>query len=155
MGTYNNFKDAGKEVNQRLSRIFRGGALSVMARVIEESPVGNRELWAINQGRPSNELLPKNYIGGTFRGNWQASVGTPKTGIISSNDSKQALSVPDPSSQIGKVSLNDTLHLTNNLPYAQRLVEDGWSKQRPTRWFKSIIETGDKELKKAVRRAGG
>ena len=138
MGRYDNIPDAKREVYRNLSKLYRGGALSVFAEIIQQSPVGNPDLW--KSGRK-----PKGYIGGTFRGNWQASVNEPIKTILA--DAQAVNREEDPAQAIGTVTLNDTLYLTNNLPYAQA-IEEGHSTQRPSGWVRTIVAQGQSELKR-------
>jgi hypothetical protein len=121
--------------------------------VIQGSPVGNRELWKINKNRNKRKLLPKGYVGGNFRGNWQASVNTPLAGIIlpkSATKRREQLEKTINS----KVTLQDILYLTNNLPYAQRL-EEGWSTQRPNGWVRVTVANGEAAIQKMASKFVG
>ncbi len=153
MPRFNDLKGAKDNVYKELSKIFRAGALSVFGAVIEQSPVGNRELWKVNKNRGKRKLQPKGYIGGSFRGNWQASVNAPKRDIIPAKKAARRKEKVE-STIKSTVTLKDTLYLTNNLPYAQRL-EEGWSTQRPTGWIRTIVASGESALKKAAAQFQG
>lgn len=106
--------------------------MDVAANIDSRSPVGKRELWAVNVDRASRELppLPENYAGGRFRGNWQygnyAGAGIPvgETGRIDPEGKETqaalAAAIPDKAAGIRHV-------LINNVPYAMEL-ERGHSK---------------------------
>lgn len=83
--------------------------------------------------KDSTQVLFKNVITetpideGTARGNWQTSVGQPKTGTIDRVGADAAIAevnavVPDEAGQV--------VYLSNNLPYIRKL-EYGHSQQAP------------------------
>lgn len=151
MPRFDNMRDAKKNVEKELSQIFRAGALEVFAKVIQGSPVGKRQLWKVNKNRGKRKLIPKGYIGGNFRGNWQASVNTPIAGILPKAYTR--------TERLAKtlhagIKLKDILYLTNNLPYAQRL-EEGHSTQRPNGWVRTTVAAGEASIQKAAALYGG
>ena len=149
-----------RKVDANVDAIIRKVIIDVAKRIIYRSPVGQRELWAINVERKKKGLpglLPKGYVGGRFRANWQ--YGNDTIGIP-----VQPIDAVDPSggqtmagivSSVPVSKLAGMRHLiTNNLPYAQRL-EDGWSKQAPVgmvgvtvREFSGMVENAAKEVNK-------
>lgn len=102
--------------------------------LVNMSPVGRKEAWAVNVDRAARGLdpVPPGYVGGRFRANWQYGEGTKPTGALYGEDDS---SFEDASSviarlhsMIGSAKMVGTVHyLTNNLPYSVRL-ENGWSK---------------------------
>lgn len=72
---------------------------------------------------------------GRARGNWQATQGSPASGVTSRTDRKPLKSPPghELALEIEQcVPLEDGVsYLTNNLPYIGRLEYDGWSNQAP------------------------
>lgn len=116
--------------------VVRRVVLDVGTSLVDKSPVGDRELWAANIDRAERGLppLPKGYVGGRFRGNWQygnmSEAGVPMaelpdidpTGQVSIERINAAL----PTDAAGKLHI-----IKNNLPYAQKL-EDGHSSQAPS-----------------------
>lgn len=113
--------------------IVRKVLMDVSARIVERSPVGNPELWAINRNRSSKKLrMPKGYVGGRFRGNWQyatIAAGVPSL-PVDGVDPTGARTVSRIAAQIGSDPAGQVHVLVNNLPYAIPL-ENGWSKQAP------------------------
>lgn len=66
---------------------------------------------------------------GRLRGNWQCSLVNPKDGEL---DLRSLAEVnAEIRERVGASKLEDTLWLTNNLPYAERIEYDGWSGQAP------------------------
>ena len=66
---------------------------------------------------------------GRFRGNWQASVNSPKDGTLDKTDPSGGMTVANMALYIG--GAGSVTYLANNLPYAQRLEYEGWSSQAP------------------------
>ena len=107
----------------------------VGASLVEMSPVGKRELWAVNIDRAGRGLppVPPGYVGGRFRANWQASINTPSSSQFDDIDPSGQVSID----RIRNVATTansaagQTFYIMNNLPYAQRL-ENGWSQQAPS-----------------------
>lgn len=125
--------------------------------LIEMSPVGDPEYWAINDkaqfqrdalqaartesGKAplSNRTLKKHfpnasrkgYVGGRFRANWDYGIGSIPQGQYDTVDKTGAASRDRIAVGISGVKMVGSKHfIVNNLPYAQRL-EDGWSRQAP------------------------
>lgn len=141
------------------NEVVRATGLKILARLIERSPVGNPELWAVNTGavrllnahaeanaarraagKKSIRKLPKGsairapqgYTGGRFRGNWQVSFGAPSQGETGVVDKSGAQTLATGSAVLAQFNAaNDyVIYFVNNVPYAVRL-EFGHSKQAP------------------------
>ena len=113
----------------------RAIVLELGTRIVNRSPVGKKEMWAENIDRASRGLpaVPKNYVGGRFRANWQ--YGNTQTrwagfGTINDVDPTGSRTIRQIANEIPQRAAGMVHVLANNLPYAQRL-EDGWSKQAP------------------------
>ena len=65
---------------------------------------------------------------GRARGNWQVSANTPKRNEIDRKSPNWSTVVAQEMQNVGK--LGDSIHITNNRPYIERL-EYGYSKQAP------------------------
>jgi len=106
----------GREALQKIS-------MDLFKSVILMSPVGNPDLW---------KHPVRGYVGGRFKGNWQAGINSAPSGVLDDEDAtgKKDEGGPTIGKMIGtingKASEGDTIYLVNNLPYAQRL-EGGWS----------------------------
>ena len=106
----------GREALQKIS-------MDLFKSVILMSPVGNPDLW---------KHPVRGYVGGRFKGNWQAGINSAPSGVLDGEDAtgKKDEGGPTIGKMIGtingKASEGDTIYLVNNLPYAQRL-EGGWS----------------------------
>lgn len=88
----------------------------------------------------------KGYVGGRFRANWVASLGTPaKTTTDSTNrgdSEQQALNG-------AQLPLGGKVYFCNSLPYAIRL-ENGWSKQAPAGMVKLTLAQADIKVRQAI-----
>lgn len=113
--------------------IVRKVLMDISIRLVERSPVGNPELWAINRNRGQRKLrAPAGYVGGRFRGNWQYATrgaGVPSL-PIDEIDPEGSKTLSRISTGIGTDPAGYIHVLVNNLPYAESL-ENGWSKQAP------------------------
>lgn len=132
-------------------------ALKIFAAVVYATPVGNPSIWLYKH--PTRGYIdylsfkdpPAGYVGGRLRGNWQASIGSPITTQIERID-KVGDAVNEAISKIVNVSFGDeTIWLTNNLPYAMR-VEEGWSTQAPTGMVRVSILGWEDAVKEAAAR---
>lgn len=66
---------------------------------------------------------------GRLRGNWQTTINSPATAAIGRTDPSGAAVMAEAVANLG--SLTDVVWFTNNLPYAERIEYDGWSRQAP------------------------
>ena len=104
----------------------RGTLFGLSSRIIKESPVDT----------------------GRFRGNWQASIGSPAPSTTSRLDSTGAGSINDVAVTLQGLKLGQTFYLANNLPYARRL-EYGYSKQAPSGFLRINLQRVQLEINKA------
>jgi hypothetical protein len=90
---------------------------------------------------------------GRFRGNWQASFGSPKGGKLQRKDkSKDGANTADLADKvIANIEMGQTFYLTNNLPYARRL-EYGYSKQAPSGMLRINLMAVQSMLAKANKK---
>lgn len=112
-------------VKKDRDKIVRGTLISVSSNVIRRTPVGNPSLW---KSKP-----PKGYVGGSLRGAWNASIGSPDFSINKRRKAKTGGAAIGRVAQVVKsldAGAGQTFYLTNPLPYAGR-VERGWSGQAP------------------------
>ncbi len=99
--------------------------IELFSRVIEKSPV----------------------LTGRFRANWNCSIGTPNLSTSESIDPSGNGAISKATSTVVSYTLNDqSVFLTNNLPYADRL-ENGWSKQAPN----GMVRLSVMEIQNSVR----
>jgi len=66
---------------------------------------------------------------GRLRGNWQTTINSPAGAAITRDDPSGAAALAEAMANLG--SLADVVWFTNNLPYAERIEYEGWSRQAP------------------------
>lgn len=86
---------------------------------------------------------------GRARGNWQTSVGTPKTNEVDRTDASGGQSVGEVLDNLG--GPDDTVFLSNNLPYAERL-ENGYSGQAPEGMVRKNVARIKRVVEKEARK---
>lgn len=95
-------------VPKRVEMLHRGVAMEALRRVVLMSPVDT----------------------GRFRGNWQASVDTPKAGELDATDKQGGATIAAGAVVVATIRPYSTSWFVNNLPYAIAL-ERGSSTQAP------------------------
>lgn len=125
-------KEWAKQQKLGIDVAVRSVVLGVGTSLVYRSPVGNRELWAENKARAAKGLppLPKGYVGGRFRANWQYGFNTAPNGELEAIDASGGVSIKRVESGASSNPAAGVHYIVNNLPYAQRL-EDGHSTQAP------------------------
>jgi hypothetical protein len=126
------------KTNLKADAIARDVVLAVDKQIVELTPIGKPELWAINQGRAKGDLIkPAGYVGGRLAANWQYGKNeVPEGELFEPNN---YIGYPDKtatvSTQMSKLQVGQgagNIHyLANNLPYAQRIEDGTWSTQAP------------------------
>lgn len=90
---------------ERVDKTVKGATVTLATNVITETPVDT----------------------GAARGNWQASVGQPKTSIL--DRTGEAAAIADVNANVPD-DAGDVVYIANNLPYIRKL-EYGHSQQAP------------------------
>lgn len=104
-----NFAKQIKAANDKAESIVKVTMIELFNRVIQKSPVDT----------------------GRFRANWNCSIGSPDLSTSQAIDPSGSGAISKATSTVVSYTLNgQSVFLTNNLPYADRL-ENGWSKQAP------------------------
>lgn len=111
-----------KNIKEDAEKKVSGTLFSLSSRIIKSTPVGNPALW---QNPP-----PPGYVGGSLRGAWQASIGSPDLSKNNRVDSNGGPTISEVSQVTSAFKIGQSFYLTNPLPYAYR-VEYGWSTQAP------------------------
>jgi len=154
-------KGFAEKTGLRLDSVLKKVLLDISTQVVTKSPVGNRELWAINSmekrawrvAHGRNELKPDGYVGGRFRGNWQFGEESAPTGVLydpkSTSFPSQDAVIGELHTQMLSAKFGKTYWIVNNLPYAVRL-EYGWSTQAPTGMVGTTMVSAQAMVDKAV-----
>lgn len=81
---------------------------------------------------------------GRARSNWLPSINAPRTETVSAGTSNNTQST------VSGYKLNDTIFISNNLPYIERL-NNGWSKQNVTpSWVEATVQKYSANLKRTI-----
>ena len=130
------------KAKKNIDQSRRGTALSMFGAIVTRTPVGNASQW-------ETKYPPKGYVGGRLRANWQASIGSPKDGIVNStSESKSRRSI---GRAVSGLRGDQAIYLSNNLPYAQA-IEDGNSKQAPFGMVKVVLRAFRMIVKREARK---
>jgi len=104
------------QFRSRIEKLQRAAVLELFSSVIKSTPVDT----------------------GRLRGNWQATMGAPASGVVevlAGATTPKGTVPPELESQVGavvaKLSGDGSVYLANNLPYAARIEFEGHSKQAP------------------------
>jgi hypothetical protein len=108
--------------------------LDLFRDLVANTPVGNVKLW-------DTKYPPKGYVGGTARASWfitsdYASTTKPVANVPGTNDLGQSTEAEALSAAAEKVR---TIWIVNNLPYIERIMEEGWSTQAPPGTFSAVL----------------
>lgn len=127
--------DLQKYVNktkQSMGDAVREVVMTCAALVDERSPVGNREIWAMNIDRASRGLppTPAGYLGGHFRMNNRYKFGSAPTGVIEGEDPSGTAAMAKVKADVLTSPIAGMHYIANNVPYAMAL-ENGHSTQAP------------------------
>ena len=142
-----NADDFARDLAKQADRVRQDGealqrrmGLDLLSRLVNKTPVGNRQLWKINQGRSKRQLLPKGYVGGHLRHNWQATINTTTDAELEGVARNPASVIRREQATVLKVPFGSILYIQNPVPYAQRVMEEGWSSQAPLGTFRVTIQ---------------
>lgn len=141
--------DIGKFIDntdKKLSRTFRGTALSLFSRVVLRTPVGNADLWQ------NPKSAPKGYTGGRLRGGWQAQINGKPTGAYNQIDKTGSSTIRKINSVVGRLDTVDTIYLMNNLPYVLMIENGQHSKQAPAGMVKISVAEFQRTVKQQVKK---
>ncbi len=114
-----------ESANDKVENIVKVTMIELFNRVIQKSPVDT----------------------GRFRANWNCSIGSPDLSTSQAIDPSGSGAISKANSTVVSYTLNgQSVFLTNNLPYADRL-ENGWSKQAPN----GMVRLSMMEIQNSVR----
>jgi len=104
-----------------------------LGSIVQMTPVGNATKWKRNveraaKGKPP---LPRGYVGGQARRNWQVSIGLPARTPLAGTDPSGRKAESDGYAVIGRITEPTRVWISNPLDYMDAL-ENGWSRQAPT-----------------------
>lgn len=120
-------------VPAKAAEVQRKMTAEALTMIVQSTPVGNNTKWKYNKIRAQRGLspLPRGYVGGHARKNWQVSVGSRVTKTLPGVDKSGGQALNAGYQNIAKIKKPTISYIANPLPYMQPL-ERGWSKQAPT-----------------------
>lgn len=84
---------------------------------------------------------------GRLRSSWFAAEGTASNGVA-----PEGTNSPNTDATGLKVDSRKNYHLTNNLPYAQRVALEGHVVSKPTNWFVDFVNSDVPRIQEAAAR---
>lgn len=120
------------EVPKAAAQMQKQIVAETLTAIVQATPVGNATRWKANVARAVKGLppLPKGYVGGHARKNWQVTLDTPARVELTGTDLSGQGTLNAGYTVIGRITEPTRVWIANPLPYMQPL-EDGWSKQAP------------------------
>lgn len=123
----NDLERFAQRANHNAVELKRNVAIACFSSVIKMSPVGNPDLW-----KPVGQKAgPEGYVGGRFRANWNCSLNSIDRGTTEETDKSGSGTISKMVQACKDADANDSVFLTNSLPYASRLEYKGHSSQAP------------------------
>lgn len=131
------------------SKTIRQIAFVIDRELVRRTPVGNPDLWLVNQGKTRGEpgYVGSDYTGGRARANWLPSLETPSEEVIHEPDPSGAGAISKMAQVTAEFKLGQNIWIVNNLEYIQAL-EDGHSTQAPNGFVQGSIQVGLKTVLK-------
>ena len=127
------------------NNLVRTTGVRFLGNVSLANPVGNPDLWKINQGKKRGDkgYVGADYTGGRSRANWNIAVNRVD------DTTTESIEAPDYNiigmNVTSSYKQGDTIYVSNNLPYMAAL-NDGHSTQAPENFV-------EKNLDLAIRQA--
>lgn len=134
---------AVKKIQKAGDRTVRGAALELFSVIVKRTPVGNPSLWAGD--------APAGYTGGTLRGNWQTTIGSPANTRLDDKDRSGSGVIGKSQQAIANYDGSKSIFFTNNQPYAYRVEYGRWSSQAPAGMVRVSITSFTTAINKAAR----
>lgn len=121
-----------REVQQKPVDLQKRIVAEALTQIVQATPVGNATKWAANIKRAAKGLppLPRGYVGGQARRNWQVSVGVPAVAALPGTDPSGGNTLSEGYGRIAGLTVPSRVYISNPLDYMDAL-ENGWSKQAP------------------------
>lgn len=121
-----------KQLPEKVAETQRMMVAELLTLIVQSTPVGNHTKWKRNVARAERGLgpLPKGYVGGQARRNWQVTIGQPSAQPKKGTDASGQKALSDGYAQVAKITKPTIAFISNPLPYMVPL-ENGWSKQAP------------------------
>lgn len=121
-----------KEVPVKAAELQRTIVAETLTVIVQATPVGNATKWKNNVARAAKGLqpLPKGYVGGQARRNWQVTIEAPAQIPLPGTDQSGTAAISDGLRVAASITQPSRVWISNPLPYMEPL-ENGWSRQAP------------------------
>jgi len=119
-------------VPARAAEVQRMIVAEALTLIVQATPVGNHTRWKANieRAQRSKAPLPRGYVGGHARKNWQVTLGASSSRELPGVDKAGSQAISSGLNVITGIKTPTIAYIGNPLPYMERL-ENGWSKQAP------------------------
>ena len=102
-------------------------------------------------GLSSDIIKDTPVLKGRLRGNWIPAINKFDDSQLEVEDKTGDKTIAKTISEANKFKLGDTMTLSNNMPYAERIEFEGWSKKAPEGMVRKNIVRWNKEVEKIAR----
>jgi len=127
MAQFNNAKDLERHLKKALD------ALQAETLITTQTELGSTRVSPVDTGR--------------FRSSWFAAEGQS-----SSEVAPEGANSPNTDARGLRIDSDKEYHLTNNLPYAQRLCLENWATSKPKNWFIDFVNTRVPKIQEGAAR---
>jgi hypothetical protein len=137
-------KWARETVPAEVAKLQRTITAEALTLIVQATPVGNNTQWKSNIERaakgktPASRIpLPRGYVGGHARKNWQVTIGSPSRNVIPGVDATGGDAISSGLRVAASIKEPGISWISNPLPYMDRLENysapgrSSWSKQAP------------------------
>ena len=133
-----------------IADVKKYAAIKIFTDIVKATPVGNPDYWQEVNGKPRK--APPGYTGGRLRGNWQTSLNTPIHTEIDRIDPDGGDVLKEMQTTVYNSNVEESIFMTNNLPYAIRVEYGHSKKQRPMGMLRVSIAGFENAIKEALRK---
>lgn len=133
-----------------IADVKKYAAIKIFTDIVKATPVGNPDYWQEVNGKPRK--APPGYTGGRLRGNWQTSLNTPIHTEIARIDPDGGDVLKEMQTTVYNSNVEESIFMTNNLPYAIRVEYGHSKKQRPMGMLRVSIAGFENAIKEALRK---
>jgi hypothetical protein len=122
-------------------KVVRKVVIDLGTSIVMKNPVGDGKYW--------ETPVPKGYVGGRSRANWQYGNNVMPSGVIDSVDPSGQATITNLTNQILSSPTASMHYIANSVDYINRL-EDGYSRQAPNGMVKLTVEKFQQTVRKSA-----
>jgi len=143
-------KEFAEKTNRNIEDVRANAAIKIFGDIVKATPVGHSKWWAPVNGKPAK--APPGYTGGRLRGNWQTSLNSTIDSTIANIDANGSETINKMTAVVAVAKGEDTIFMTNNLPYAVPVEYGHSKKQRPMGMMMVSITGWNNAIKAALQK---